>query len=668
MSFSLENLSLEQAEAIIDLWANSSLQPPVIKDAIAALQRDIELATSQSPDNRAAQSSTDSGCCDTDPIERPRRSSATYTRQYGEEDHNDQLANGKRTLGEDSGDEDADSEYDRKFASRPPVDALAGLFAQDSFSFEPPNSSVLSVISNCKRTLEISDFSNIQAAFGWIRIALLVSKSGYGPLQFYDKNNVANIITGVSKKTFEEWARNGKKCIQLAYGGRSRIKRLKQSQVEGIGRLLRFPDMNNTKTDWDKKALPLLEHCLIPATAVLMQRLPIDAYTLFGQEFLSSMLGIEENFAITDVVAADKVFEQVALHTFKFPPRQHVWEAKKNRKVAFPKCSTKSNAKALKNFEWTEKARRDAEKAVKAHDVKDLKEKLQNMYSTQGVRKSAKKYIHLNRSIAKTCPIQLRDVDGHNLCFFDATLPEDRRKALLASIEAVMDAHDASTTDKFDSAQTGFEEVSTSVHLSTYNRMYTDGSEAPERAFPYATAQYTKEGDKYRLNFEQMHPYSSTELKNNVGLYNDFLESCTNIFHWISETVVLNCADEIQSLELILEKLPGVGSSPFHPWASLVINFKIVTTAHRDYSDKNLCGVLPIGDFIGGELVLYEPGLVVPLQSGDLCVFPSHSTTHFNLHTVGSRTSFVFTTDAALDAWKDKYNGYSADVIVTGLA
>ncbi len=49
-----------------------------------------------------------------------------------------------------------------------------------------------------------------------------------------------------------------------------------------------------------------------------MQRLPIDAYTLFGQEFLSSMLGIEENFAITDVVAADKVFEQVALQYVPF--------------------------------------------------------------------------------------------------------------------------------------------------------------------------------------------------------------------------------------------------------------------------------------------------------------------------------------------------------------
>ncbi len=81
--------------------------------------------------------------------------------------------------------------------------ALAGLFAQDSFSFEPPNSSVLSVISNCKRTLEISDFSNIQAAFGWIRIALLVSKYVFCHAVYH----TSNIVIGQGMGPFSSMIR-----------------------------------------------------------------------------------------------------------------------------------------------------------------------------------------------------------------------------------------------------------------------------------------------------------------------------------------------------------------------------------------------------------------------------------------------------------------------------
>ncbi|KAA1480070.1 hypothetical protein DENSPDRAFT_745149, partial [Dentipellis sp. KUC8613] len=170
------------------------------------------------------------------------------------------------------------------------------------------------------------------------------------------------------------------------------------------------------------------------------------------------------------------------------------------------------------------------------------------------------------------------------------------------------------------------------LHFSIYNRMHMDGSKAPQGAYPYATARYDAHGGEFRLNYSQLSPCAARELKDNTPLYNSFLESCTDIFNWVSETVTLNCPDDIDSLELVLEKLPVSASSPFHPWASLVVNFKIVTRAHRDYHDKNLCGVLALGNFKGGELVLYEQGLVIPLQAGDLVIFPSHNTTHFNLH------------------------------------
>ena len=49
------------------------------------------------------------------------------------------------------------------------------------------------------------------------------------------------------------------------------------------------------------------------------------------------------------------------------------------------------------------------------------------------------------------------------------------------------------------------------------------------------------------------------------------------------------------------------------PFLGLVINLNVATAAHRDSKDDSVCLVLAIGDFEGGDLLLYEPGLVIPL-------------------------------------------------------
>ena len=89
-----------------------------------------------------------------------------------------------------------------------------------------------------------------------------------------------------------------------------------------------------------------------------------------------------------------------------------------------------------------------------------------------------------------------------------------------------------------------------------------------------------------------------------------------------------------------------------------MVNFNVVTSAHRDTGDKALCGVFVLGEFTGGELCLYEQGLKLPLKSGDLVVFDSKNSTHFNLHCVGWRFSFVFQSDKALDSWVTDYNNW----------
>ena len=72
---------------------------------------------------------------------------------------------------------------------------------------------------------------------------------------------------------------------------------------------------------------------------------------------------------------------------------------------------------------------------------------------------------------------------------------------------------------------------------------------------------------------------------------------------------------------------------------------------HRDWDDTDICSVMVVSDCLGGALVIVELGLVIDLQNGDQILFKSSELTHFNLHFEGLRSSFVFHTDRAADAW-----------------
>lgn len=74
--------------------------------------------------------------------------------------------------------------------------------------------------------------------------------------------------------------------------------------------------------------------------------------------------------------------------------------------------------------------------------------------------------------------------------------------------------------------------------------------------------------------------------------------------------------------------------------------------------------MIVISDCVGGALVFVELGLVVDLQDGDQAIFESSELTHFNLQFEGFRSSIVFHTDKAADAWIDTdnpRNGWAAN-------
>jgi hypothetical protein len=80
------------------------------------------------------------------------------------------------------------------------------------------------------------------------------------------------------------------------------------------------------------------------------------------------------------------------------------------------------------------------------------------------------------------------------------------------------------------------------------------------------------------------------------------------------------------------------------------------TEGHIDTKDDGLCVVVPFGNWEGGELCLYQPGIVLELNPGDMVAFPSDRIAHFNLEMSGLRGSLVMATDRDIRAWSETRN------------
>lgn len=120
--------------------------------------------------------------------------------------------------------------------------------------------------------------------------------------------------------------------------------------------------------------------------------------------------------------------------------------------------------------------------------------------------------------------------------------------------------------------------------------------------------------------------------------------------------------DDYEELQLSCNFLPFCERSPAAPFSGFVLNFNVATAAHRDVGDKHFCAVFTFQQCVGGELGLYEPGIVLESRSGDLIIFQSCKVTHFNLHFQGIRASLVLHSDKTGDQWAENYNRWDGVV------
>ena len=210
-------------------------------------------------------------------------------------------------------------------------------------------------------------------------------------------------------------------------------------------------------------------------------------------------------------------------------------------------------------------------------------------------------------------------------------------------------------------------------HLSA--NLVGQGDGAPTHVHPYCL----QHKDSTRSNVTQRSPYITKEHHHYHEEYTRFCSAMEEVFQWIAKKVCLyytlcTVANfnniQIQShfpevygeLEMVAEALPGGQHHPQHPFSGLVININACSESHRDQNDFIACLVLPIGDFEGGELCLYEPGVVLPLQNGDIVFFLSFDITHFNLPYTGRRASMVLHTDKGGQRWKENMGHWQDNV------
>ncbi|KAG1719211.1 hypothetical protein EDD22DRAFT_791784, partial [Suillus occidentalis] len=505
--------------------------------------------------------------------------------------------------------------------------------------------------------------------------------------QIYN-DHVVMLKDAPSERTFQRWHEYGCKFIILAAGGsffllvliagleiRWKVASMRFAVLYQAAKMLRQPGTTSGTPQ-------LITNHIIPTIAWIRSRMPICLQNIFCSLFLTSV-GVGETLDCTDVLITDKVFDQFKQHNFSLPARdvgtwdicfstltehkgissrlsstlcgvnncrggitpidvtviQTLYDRKHATNVRFP---AKTNRR--ENVIWTEGERVKAEAGEVVQDIIDLRSKLNKLY-VEGCR-TEDRYLRIPMSILQGSGLDLRNSDNSLMAFVCPSLPEVIRRGLTSSLLACFDGKEALQMQR----KQDFLDDQDSDDAP-------EGADAPTHIHPHEMARV----DVTRTNHTQCLPYASKDILEHQQLYSNVLAAFGELFEWLEHAMKTHLPEEYEVIVELSQNLPGGECSPVAPFLSLVINLNVTTEAHRDRFDKDLCLVLPIGEFTGGALVQFEQGLVLELRCGDFVIFPSADTTHFNLHYEGMRASFVCHTDRGFDKWMDGYNGWAAN-------
>ncbi|TFY59839.1 hypothetical protein EVG20_g7638 [Dentipellis fragilis] len=274
------------------------------------------------------------------------------------------------------------------------------------------------------------------------------------------------------------------------------------------------------------------------------------------------------------------------------PSRQEfVVETSYNRNHPNNRKASAPSQNRVRNKVWTE------------CQCKKAEESLVNPVSSMG---------DLENRLSASVPghVRINNSDDSLMAFVCTSLPEYLRNCLASSLkQCVGDAAFKDVESRGDCQNFSFSEY----HFSWYNRHATKGINAPAGISP---VNLSVKGAR-RTNHSQMLPYLSADMEKHDDVFKDLRDMFQDVIRHV-EAKLKECLPEEYKLMMVdAEFLPGNAQLFVRPFLGWVVNINIVAEAHRDGKDRHYCLVMPLGDFEGGALVLYEQGLVLELRNGD---------------------------------------------------
>ncbi|KAJ6467496.1 hypothetical protein C8R47DRAFT_990466 [Mycena vitilis] len=205
-----------------------------------------------------------------------------------------------------------------------------------------------------------------------------------------------------------------------------------------------------------------------------------------------------------------------------------------------------------------------------------------------------------------------------------------------------------------DSKRKGY--TYTTASYTWYWRMGEKGDGAPSDVHP------NKLHKGVKTNFHQRIPYSSIDTVQKAMEFEVISDIFSEAFEF--QRVNLEHADHeaYDEIREFADVLPLNSTSPAYPYAGFMINFRVVTDAHKDGLDSKWCTIIFVKRGEGGHTCLRELGLKVNGKTGVILTFISCWVTHFNAHFVGERCSVVLHTDKGGEDWVDDSGGWADHV------
>ncbi|KAG8715030.1 hypothetical protein FRC09_016998 [Ceratobasidium sp. 395] len=310
-----------------------------------------------------------------------------------------------------------------------------------------------------------------------------------------------------------------------------------------------------------------------------------------------------------------------------------------------------------RTLSWTARQREIAAQAERPDTLEEFKVKYQAMHE-QG-HKGDGGYIYLSKELDNILIQGKDDVQSNMIALVLArdTVSKPQADQLHSHIRLL---NKDFPYEDIDTKALGPKHEWPACHITIWNR--------------YAWAAKNHPGTDHvrerMANRTQSQPYEDQSILRSMGGADPkYSEHCD--FAMVTDSIHTTLVPVIEKLERYIPQLLAehqklfVSLSPAfkigcQPFCMFVLNTQPLTHGHRDDTDNvdSFCLIMALGDFSGGELCLYEPGMVIELVPGAFAVIRSKRDVHFNLHFKGRRMSIVFTSDGDLKRWEEDQNGW----------